>query len=109
MIVDTTVLMTLDNDNVWSAEEFVAAREGPVEGCAQTGTGTVQQFAEACADIRVTAPAMGGLDARPAHLVELRGRLVPPPGLGGNITRRSCTSAARSRRWTRATRRIQAF
>ena len=43
---------------------------------------TVGQFAEACADIRVAAPTMGGLDAMPAHLAGWWGRLIPPPGLG---------------------------
>ena len=40
------------------------------------------QFAEACAEIRVAAPTMGGLDAMPAHLAGWWGRLVSPPGLG---------------------------
>ena len=43
---------------------------------------TVGQFAEACADIRVAAPTMDGLDAMPAHLAGWWGRLIPPPGLG---------------------------
>ena len=79
LLISTGCLSEID---VWLAREFVAANARLEGGYAQRGTVTVEQFAKACADIKITAPTMGGLDAMPAHFIAWWGQLVPPPGLG---------------------------
>ena len=44
---------------------------------------TLEQYAERCADMQLTAPLMGGTDMLFNHLVNTWSALVPPPGLEG--------------------------
>lgn len=61
--------------------KFLAARDRLGAGYAQSGTVTVQQFAEACSDIKITAPFMDSEDAIAAHFVHWWARLIPPPSM----------------------------
>ena len=68
--------------DVLLAREFVAAWSRLHRGYAQSGTVTVEQYAQACADIKLTVPTMNHLEAIPEHFLHWWRKLVPPPGMG---------------------------
>ena len=71
----------LHETDVWVSRETVAARDRLEGGYAQGGTVTVEQFAEACSDIKFTAPLVDAPGAVPEHFAYWWARLVPPPGM----------------------------
>ena len=80
ILLDGGCLTEID---VLLGREFLAAR-ARLEGCyGQSGTVTVEEFAEACRDMKATSPTFNSINAIPAHLLYWWERLVPPPGLEG--------------------------
>ena len=71
----------LTGAEVWRADATVEALDRLVSGWGQGGNVSVEEFAEACSDIKLTAPTFGPLAAMPDHMAYWWGELTPPPEL----------------------------
>ena len=80
ILLDGGCLTEID---VLLGREFLAARARLEGRYGQSGAVTVEEFAEACRDMKATSPTFNSINAIPAHLLHWWERLVPPPGLEG--------------------------
>ena len=77
-LVDTGCVTGIE---VWQADATLAAWNRLLEGYGQSEDVSVDDFARACNDIKLTAPTMDKLSALPQHLAYWWAELTPPSEL----------------------------
>ena len=77
-LVDADCTTSID---VWRADATHAARTRLLDGFGQGENVSIEEFADACSDIKLTTPTLDETIAIPYHMAYWWGQLTPPPEL----------------------------